>query len=418
MSYSHNTFPSISKDKILGWTDTVDEIAIRLSERLIEIRRHLHMYPEPSGEEIQTTKYLAEALQETGCPLRIGEDGRGVLVDCQDATPDIPFVAFRGDMDALWIQEMDGPEYKSRVDEVMHACGHDAHSACAVGTAMVLAEMANKKSFPWPVNWRGILQPSEEVSTGAREMIERGALEDVKAIFSLHMDPSHTMGTICVKEGAFSAACDEFSISLTGEGGHGARPHQTIDPIAAGALIISALYQQIPRLLDAQDTSVITVGQFSAGHSPNVIPETAEIKGTFRTLSPTNRDLVKQHVVNLVNGIAQTTGCRVEIDFPVGCPGVTNDSTLTQILRDAASSFPEGLTIRELNRSSMGGEDFAEYQQLVPGTMFRLGCHPANGCTTLHSPHFDIDERSLVLGVRMLAKAVILRSCPEFHYES
>jgi len=405
-----DTQQAISKD----WTDAIDHATENVEDRLIAIRRHLHRYPEPSNEEYETTRYLAEILTDAGFKIHIGEDNRGIRIDSETRQDKGGRIAFRGDIDALWIEEANESEFKSTKKGLMHACGHDAHSAIAVGTAMVLQQLEKQDQLPWPVSWRGILQPAEETAVGARQMIEQGVLKDVEAIFSLHMDTSHAYGSIAVRTGAFAAACDEFHIHITGQGGHGARPHLTKDPIAAGAMIISALYQQIPRLLDAQDPAVISIGQFDAGHSPNVIPETAVLKGTYRTLSSQNRGKVGQAIIELSKQVGKAAGCDVQIEFPVGCAGVINDPVLTDILRNAAGTFPEGLVVKELPHSSMGGEDFAEYQEHVPGTMFRLGCEPESGGFPLHSPHFEIDERALAIGVRMLTRSVILRANPEY----
>jgi amidohydrolase len=401
-----------------NWTESVDRAVSNLTDQLIAIRRHLHRYPEPSSEEYETTQYLAEILTDAGIQIRICKDKRGIVIDSEKKDTNVGRIAFRGDIDALWIQEDNDCEYKSTKEGLMHACGHDAHAACAMGTALILQSLEKQNQLPWPVSWRGILQPAEETAVGARQLIEQGVLEDVDAIFSLHMDTSHPVGAIAVRTGAFAAACDEFHIHITGEGGHGARPHLTKDPIAAGAMIISALYQQIPRMLDAQDPAVVTIGQFDAGHSPNVIPETAVLKGTFRTLSSQNRGKVGQAIIELSERVGKAAGCNVRTKFPVGCAGVINDPGLTNILRKAAGTFPEGLEVRELAHSSMGGEDFAEYQEHVPGTMFRLGCEPESGGFPLHSPHFQIDERAIAIGVRMLTRAVILRANPEFKQTS
>ena len=401
-----------------NWTDAVDRAVLNFSDRLIAIRRHLHRYPEPSNQEYETTQYLSEILTDAGFQIQICEDNRGIVIDSEKKDSTAGRIAFRGDIDALWIEEDNDCDFKSTKEGLMHACGHDAHAACAVGTAMALQSLEKQNLLPWPVNWRGILQPAEETAVGARQLIEQGALEDVDAIFSLHMDTSHPVGAIAVRTGAFAAACDEFHIHISGEGGHGARPHLTKDPIAAGALIISALYQQIPRLLDAQDPAVITIGQFDAGHSPNVIPETAVLKGTFRTLSGQNRGKVGQAVIELSKQVGKAAGCDIQTEFPVGCAGVINDAGLTDILRNAAVTFPEGLEVRELPHSSMGGEDFAEYQEHVPGTMFRVGCEPESGGFPLHSPHFQIDEQAIAIGVRMLTRSVILRANPDYQEPS
>lgn len=271
----------------------LDTVVKGLEGQLVEIRRHLHRNPEPSGEETETTRYLAGILEGIGLDCKLGEEARGVLANPAQVQAGKEITAFRGDIDALWIQESTGASYQSCVDGVMHACGHDAHATCAVGTALALAQLQEAGKLPWPVGWRAILQPAEEICIGAAEMVALGALEGVTGIFSLHMDPAYPVGTICTKDGALTAACDEFRIHIQGEGGHGARPHETRDPVAAGAMLVSSLYQQIPRTFDAQDTVVVTVGEFSAGHSANVIADSAKLRGTFRTLTTKNREALK-----------------------------------------------------------------------------------------------------------------------------
>ncbi len=408
-SFAQTDEPGSAPVKIPKWATALDRIAAGLQRRLVEIRRHLHQHPEPSGEEVETTRFLAGHLEETGLPIRIGPNDCGLVVD-SDETDEPGRTAFRGDIDALWIQDAKETEYRSQRPGVMHGCGHDAHAAGVVGVILVLNELEREGLLPGQVKWRAILQPSEETASGAREMISIGALENVDGIFALHLDPTRPVGTIGVKAGAFTASCDEFEIHIKGRGGHGARPHETLDPIAAGAQMISTLYQMFPRRMDPHKPVVATIGQVSAGHSPNVIPETAEMKGTLRALDERTRVRAKEVIGDIAAGIAKTTGCELRLTFPFGCPGVVNDIGFTDCFRAAARLIPDGLRVEEMPHASMGGEDFAEYLQHVPGAMFRLGCQPASGCTTLHSPQFDIDEKALGIGVRLIARAVILRA--------
>lgn len=394
------------------WMAELDRIVAALHKRLVEIRRYLHQNPEPSGEEVKTTEYLSSILDDVGLSVVAGADGRGAVVDAE-AEDDARRIAVRGDIDALFIQDAKECEYRSRVPGVMHACGHDAHSSCLIGCVLALEELRRTNALPWPVPWRAILQPAEETATGAREIIAAGGLANVDAIFALHLDPSRPVGEIGLRDGAFTASCDEFEIRVSGQGGHGARPHETVDPIAAAAQVITGIYQMLPRRINPLSPVVATVGEISAGHSPNVIPESAEMKGTLRALSEKSRSEAKEAIGDIVAGIAKTTGCRIEVLFPLGCPGVVNDVVLNGLLREAAATFPEGLDVEEMAHPSMGGEDFAEYTQHVPGSMFRLGCQSKTGGAMLHSPHFDLDERCLALGVRLLTRAVIMRSRPD-----
>lgn len=400
---------STKSDEQGRWTGVVDRRAAGMQKRLVEIRRHLHRNPEPSGKEQETTGYLRKLLNEAGIESRPGPDGRGAIADANSANGSRR-IALRGDIDALYIQDAKDCDYRSQVPGVMHACGHDAHSACLIGCVFILNEMEKAGELPWPVPWRAILQPAEETATGAKEMISIGALEDVEAIFALHLDPVRAVGGIGMRDGAFTASCDEFEINVAGRGGHGARPHETLDPVAAAARLICGLYEMLPRRMNPLEPVVATVGEISAGHSPNVIPEVAEMKGTLRTLSEKSRAAAKEAIADIVSGIAKTTGCRIELSFPIGCPGVTNEPRLNATIREAATTVPEGLEVEEMPKPSMGGEDFAEYVQHVPGAMFRLGCQSSSIGAKLHSPLFDLDERALGIGVRLMTRAVILQA--------
>lgn len=395
------------------WMIELDRVVARMQKRMVEIRRHLHQHPEPSGKEIETTKYLAQILTDAGLKPRIGPDDTGAIIDGGDENEERRF-AIRGDIDALFIQDAKECEYRSQVPGVMHACGHDAHSACLLGSVLALDELSREGRLPWPVSWRAILQPAEETATGARDMIARGGLEAVDAIFALHLDPTRPVGEIALRDGAFTASCDEFEILVTGRGGHGARPHDTADPIAAASQLVTGVYQMLPRRMNVMNPMVVTIGKVAAGHSPNVIPETAELAGTLRTQTEKTRAEAKELLAEIAAGFAKTTGCRIDLSFPFGCPGVVNDRALNDVIRQAAATLPEGLRVEEMPDPSMGGEDFAEYTQHVPGSMFRLGCQPSGGGAMLHSPHFDLDERCLGVGVRLLTRAVILRARPDF----
>ena len=395
-----------------SWTVALDQIAARLRKKLTAVRRHLHRHPETSGRETETTQYLAGLLSEAGLTPQICPQGRGAIVD--GPAPDKSRrICLRGDMDALFIQDGKKCEYRSQVPGVMHACGHDAHSACLAGSVLALEELRSKNLLPWPTPWRAIFQPAEETAAGAKAMIAAGALKNVGAIFALHVDPARTVGEIGVRDGAFTASCDEFAIRIDGRGGHGARPHETADPIAAAAWLIAAIYQTLPRQMPPLKPVVASVGQIAAGRCANVIPETAEMRGTLRTLDEPSRAAAKSIIEDIRAGAEKTTGCRIRISFPVGCAAVINDAGLNRVLRTAAETLPEGLQVSELAAPSMGSEDFGEYTRHVPGSMFRLGCQGSPGGAVLHSPHFDLDERCLILGARLLARAAILQARPK-----
>jgi amidohydrolase len=395
-----------------SWTRHLDEAVAEFHPQIVAVRRHLHAHPEVSGEEFATTAFLRSALASTGLNLRTGKDGRGLVADLP--AEDEPFrIAIRGDMDALRIQEGNHTEYRSTVDGVMHACGHDGHTAVVFGAAMAIARLHDRGQLPWPAPFRAIFQPAEETNLGALEMIDIGALEKVRAIFSLHMDPSREVGTIGLRSGVLTADCDEMRITIQGRGGHAARPHESLDPIAAAAQLISSLYLFVPRSIDMFEPAVVTIGRIHGGENCNVIPDEVTMGGTIRSIGGEIRRRTLDHVRQLAAGLADVSGTRIEVKFIPGPDSVVNDPELTDILQLAADEMLGPNQAQTILRPSMGGEDFANYLVHVPGAMFRLGCAPPDlQVPRLHSPEFDLDERSLGAGARVLAHAVVTASDP------
>jgi len=322
-------------------------------------------------------------------------------------------IAFRADLDALRLHDGKSVTYRSQRDGVMHACGHDAHTAIAAGVSLLLQRLEQKGALPWPVPWRAIFQPSEETATGAVQMIEQGALEDVSAVFALHVDPSRRVGTAGVRDGALTASCDELLIRATGRGGHAARPHESQDPIAASAQLLTAIYSLIPRSVDSQNPIVVTIGRIKGGYNANVIPEKVEMEGTLRTLDSKVREATREKLRRLTRGISEASDVTLEIFFDQGLGAVINDPGANAFLREAAQRTLGPRNVEEVPRPSMGGEDFAAYLEKIPGAMFRLGVASGDApAPPLHSPLFDIDERALGYGMRIIARAVILAARP------
>jgi amidohydrolase len=388
------------------------EAAVEMNfPEMVRVRRHLHAFPEPSGEEFDTTRFLLQTLTDAGFHPQPVPENRGVMVTVADE-PGAPTIAIRADIDALRIQEAGQAEYRSRRPGVMHACGHDGHTAVVLGALLALRTV--REALPRPLNWRAIFQPAEETSEGAPQMIAAGALDGVDAILSLHMDPSRLVGRVGVRYGALTAACDALEIRVSGRGGHAARPHESLDPIAAAAQLISSIYLFLPRARDSHEPVVVTIGEVSAGHNPNVIPELATLRGTIRSLGEAERARTKDHIRQLARGIAEVSGTKIEVHFTPGPQSVVNNATLTDLLRDAAGEVLGAASVDVIERASMGGEDFAFYLEQVPGAMFRLGCaSPNTAGAPLHSPCFDLDERSLAVGANVLARAVARASEPE-----
>jgi amidohydrolase len=384
------------------WRNLIDSAIDESLDRMIELRRYLHAHPEPSGEELQTSLRLYQLFDEMGLSTRMGPEGCGVIVESRNPNGS-KRIALRADIDALRIEDQKQTPYRSTVPEVMHACGHDAHTATVFGALLALDRLETERALPWPVTWRGIFQPAEETGDGAKAMMATGALEQVAAILAVHVDPTRRAGTIGVRSGPLTASCDDMRI-----GGHAARPHESNDPIAAAAELVSTIYQFIPRATDSQDAVVVSFGQIHGGQNNNVIPEEVMLEGTVRTLNRDVREKTVTHIRTLAHGIEQVTGATVEISFRRGSPSVQNDEELTELISQVATDVLGANNVTTMPRPSMGSEDFAYYLERVPGTMFRLGAAGENGTWPgLHTPTFDVDERCLGVGAKILARAVV-----------
>ncbi len=396
----------------VNWQTHLDAAIDESADRAVALRRHLHAHPEPSGQELQTSLHLYQLFDELGLPVRMGPEGCGLLVESR-GQPAPRRVALRADIDALRIQDEKPVAYRSRVPEVMHACGHDVHTAVLFGTLTALDRLQQGGHLPWPVSWRGIFQPAEETGVGARAMVEAGALEAVDAILALHVDPTRSAGTIGLRPGVFTANCDAMRVVVEGRGGHSARPHESNDPIAAAAELISTLYQFIPRATDSQEAVVVSFGQIHGGQNANVIPEQVVLEGTVRTLDGQVREQTIAHIRTLSDGIEKVTGTRLQLFFETSNPSVYNDLALTATFGRVAEELLGPDRVAQLPRPSMGSEDYAVYLQHTPGLMFRLGCagdrRPWPG---LHTPLFDVDERCLAIGAKLLARCAIEWSNP------
>jgi amidohydrolase len=371
------------------------------SAELIEIRRSLHRRPELSGVEHETTAYIQERLAHLGIAQTPGPGGVGVLAQLPGDRRDRSIVALRADIDALPIKEENSVSYRSENDGVMHACGHDAH------TAMLLGALSALRRTGSPIPCRGIFQSSEEAGQGALDMVHAGAVEGVSSIIALHVDPNLPVGVVGVTSGPQTAFCQDFSVLVRGRGGHAARPHLTIDPIAIGAQWVTALYQTIPRASDVAKPVVVTIGQFEGGHCSNVIPDTARLRGTVRTLDATSAEETRARIQHLCEGVALSSGAKIEVVFDRQLPGVVNDEKITRTCQQAARDVLGEDKVILLGHPSMGAEDFADYLSVVPGCMMRLGvARPDGFITPLHTPTFDIAEDALLIGSRLLLRCL------------
>ena len=392
----------------VDWQHRLFEIVDELGDELIELRRQLHSHPEPSDAEFETSRRIHHVLGDHGLAPRLGHDGRGVLVESHEQSSERR-IGLRADIDALLLHDDKQVEYRSTVPGVMHACGHDAHTAIVTGALLALDRLEREQALPHPITWRGIFQPAEEAATGAREMIAGGAVADVDVILALHVDPTRPVGVVGVRSGPFTANCDALKVSIEGLASHAARPHEAKDPIAAAAQLISALYQLVPRGIDSQDAVVVSICQIHGGTNGNVIPEQVELSGMIRTLDRDVRTRTMSHVAHLAQCVSDLTGTRIHVEFGTSIPGVENDPQLTRLVAAAAGVLLGSDRVQQVSRPSMGGEDFANYLEYVPGTMFRLGCARDTGPGTgLHTPLFDIDERCLAIGAKILATSAIM----------
>lgn len=383
----------------------LDQIIESLDGDIREVRRYLHANPEASEHEFKTTAYLAQWLRERGMSPKIVSSKRGLTVDSEEQGGDLR-IALRADIDALRLQDEKTVIYRSTEANLMHACGHDAHTAMLLGAILALHKC--KDFFKQPITWRAIFQPAEESATGANEMIDFGVMEGVDAIIALHVDPSLKVGSIGVREGALTAICEEFDIHVSGQGGHGARPHQTIDPIGAAAQFVNTVYSTIPRMLDAQEPAVVSFGVFQAGINPNVIPENVQLRGTIRTVDHITSRFIKDKMMDIADGITKATGTKFKMHIPYMIESVTNNREVMRRCRKAAISIVGKENVRWISHPSMGGEDFSNYLADAPGCMLRLGVGlHGQPPRYLHSPQFDIDESALAIGTKVLTHATL-----------
>ncbi|MGB3327901.1 MAG: M20 family metallopeptidase [Thermomicrobiales bacterium] len=370
---------------------------------VIADRRHLHQHPELGFHEVETARFVTERLRALGVEdIRTGINVTGItgLIRGTKAS-DGPTrtILLRADMDALPIVEETGAEYASLVEGVMHACGHDAHTAILLGVARVLGEQ--RATFSGTVKL--LFQPAEEIGDGgAKGMIEQGVLEDphVDAVFGLHMNPAIPADTVMVGAGPLFAAVDSFAITVHGKGGHGAYPNTAIDPITAGMHIVFGLQQLISRELDPMVPAVVNVCTFHAGTATNIVPPTATLSGTVRSFDPELRDRLEARIRAIAEGTAAALGSRAEIDYHRGYPAGVTDEAFSAFARDVLVA-QLGADRVQVFPQEMGAEDFAYFLQHRPGTFIYCGSgNVERGITyDCHHPRFDIDEDALATGI-------------------
>jgi amidohydrolase len=376
--------------------------ADELAPRLVAWRRELHRHPELGFEVHRTAAFVENRLRELGLDVRTGV-GRSGVVGILRGPAAGPAVLLRADMDALPIQEVGGREYGSAVPGRMHACGHDAHTAMLLGAATLLASRRGELSGHVLL----CFQPAEEGQGGGRAMIEDGVLDlaEVAGVFALHVWSQFPAGTLHVRVGPMMAAQDEFAARLVGRGGHGALPHQAVDPVVAASQAIVALQSVVSRSIDPTESAVLTVGTLQAGHAPNVIPAEARMEGTLRSFDARVRETLRRRVHDVLEGTARASGCGLEFELRPGYPPVVNDAAAVERVRAAAGRVFGEANVHEA-RPMAAAEDFAYFLERRPGAFVLLGAgNESRGITAPHhSPEFDIDESVLPRGAELLAR--------------
>ena len=379
---------------------SVKAMAQELKSTLVAMRRDLHMYPELGFQEFRTGAKVASLLTELGVDVRtkVGKTG---VVGLLRGSRRGKTVALRADMDALPIQEANDAPYRSRNAGVMHACGHDAHTAMLLGAATILSRIKSRVRG----SVKFFFQPAEEIISGAPAMIRDGALERPKpgAIFGVHVTPDMPFGAVGVTPGARMAATNHFRITVSGQGGHGAHPSDTRDPLVAAHQIYQAV-QTLRREVYSFEPYVISICSFHGGTTYNIIPHDAEIRGTLRTFKDKVRRQLQRRLRDIVKGAAETFRADARLFFDVGCPSLVNDEALCALAHSAAKRLR--MPIRDKD-PTMGGEDFAYYAERIPGAFIRIGTQRGKKPRIGHSNTFDIDENVLPLGAAVYAQCAL-----------
>ncbi|ABQ35106.1 M20 aminoacylase family protein [Bradyrhizobium sp. BTAi1] len=366
-------------------------------------RRDIHSHPELLYEVHRTAAFVADRLREFGCDevaTGLGKTGVvGVIKGRKPGSGEVKVLGLRADMDALPIEEATGLPYASKTPGLMHACGHDGHTAMLLGAARYLAETRN---FAGEV--AVIFQPAEEGGAGAEAMIKDGLIERFKIdqVYGMHNGPGLPIGAFAIRPGALMASTDAIDITIEGHGGHAAKPHNCIDSLLVGAQLVTALQQIVSRSVDPLEAAVLSICEFHAGNARNVIPQSAVLRGTVRTLTPKVRDLMEKRVREVVTGVAQMTGARIDLDYSRNYPVVMNHPEQTEIAIRAAKEVAGDANVHEMP-PMMGGEDFAYMLEARPGAFIFVGNGDSAG---LHHPAYNFNDEAIVYGTSFFIKVV------------
>jgi len=387
--------------------EKVRAIAQEIEPTLKEIRRQIHRHPERGFQEHETAKLVLARLKRLGIRVRdkVGQTGVTGLLGGKGGGKT---VGLRADMDALPIQEHSRNPYKSQISGMMHACGHDAHVACLLGAAEILARL----DIEIPGSVKFLFQPNEEdVPSGALAMIEAGVLDRprVDVLIALHVDPETPCGKIGIRAGAMLAEARDFAIRILGRAGHGAHPHQAIDAIVAAAHFVTQLQSIVSRRVDPLEAAVVSVGEIRGGHADNIVADQVELKGTVRCLNSRLGDELVRALEAVLQGVTSAAGAQGQIQWTQGCTALVNDPKVTKAIHRAATQLYGSDAPHPHIPQSMGGDDFAYFLQRVPGAIFLLGTNDGSERTSypLHHPQFDIDEKALTVGAAVMAQTAL-----------
>ncbi|MBO8156198.1 MAG: amidohydrolase [Bacillaceae bacterium] len=371
-----------------------------LYDEMVENRRYLHQHPELSFQEKETSAFIARKYEEWNIPYQKNVGGYGVVARLNGGKPG-KTIALRADFDALPIQEENDVPYQSKVPGVMHACGHDGHTAALLGLARALLPFQDE--LPGTVVF--LHQPAEEYAPGgAKPMIEDGALDGVDAVFGTHLWINAPVGVLQTARGAFMAGADRFEIVIKGKGGHGAIPHETKDAIVIGSQLVSKLQQIVSRRIDPLKTAVVSVGTFEAGQAFNIIADTAKITGTVRIFEPELQDFIIEEMEKIIKSVCLPFEAEYEFNYAKGYPPVINHPKEADIILTECKNV-EGIVKTEEINPVMAGEDFSYYIMDRPGAYYFTGAQKEGHVYPHHHPKFDFDERALPLAAKTLLHA-------------
>lgn len=370
-----------------------------ITEELIEWRRDFHMHPETGFDVQRTAGIVADELEKMGYRVKRGVGKTGVVADIGEGGR---MVAIRADMDALPLQELNDTDFKSTVENKMHACGHDSHTAMALGAARLLAnEKLNGRI-------RFLFQPSEEAAdeegkSGAVRMSEEGAMEGVDYVIAQHVDPTQPVGTIAINAGPCSGGVDSWFATIQGKGGHGAYPHTTVDPFFLLAHVILALNGIVSRRLDPFAAAVVSIGSINGGFTENVIPDSIKLTGTIRFTSPEVQKQIHEEMKRAFE-VARALGGDYKLKVEIGAPPMINDEYVSKVMGEAGSTLLGAENVQEMKKT-LGAEDFGAFMEHAPGAMYTIGVQKkGHEDYLLHHPKFDLDERALPIGTAMLVE--------------